>query len=261
MNQEQGCFDTLLSFVCTGRDKKTKPVKVSVSPVPTTVSDFKTAIQDRFQIPICLQSISVDSARTVLSDSQLIKDLYIRPDDCFTVTYLDKAEVETIRLFVTHWLTPFLTKLTEISEGKGDLASFQSTDFTRLHRLHGAIAYGEVLSPWNGLSTVKANRQFLIQEKIIDDILKLYSLVLKISKEKREDVLGDLEVKCQSLLWNFAETREARLYVVQRGGFELMMQSMESCWEDMTKEKIGYGLKAVHDMYGLFDHSVGCLSK
>ena len=262
MDQGQGdSFDTLLCFICTGRDKKTSPVNVSVSPAPSTVYDLKLAIQDRFQIPRCLQSISIDTTRTALLDSQLIKDLYIRPNDCFTVTYLDKADVETIRAFNTHWLAPFLTKLTEITEGKEDLATFQSTDYNRLHRLHGAIAYGNVLTPWNGLSTVEANRQFLIQEKIIDNTLKLYSLLLKASKEKREDVLGDLEVKCQSLLWNFAETREARLYVVQRGGFELMMQSIESCWAAMTKEKIGYGLKAEYDMYGLFDHSVGCLSK
>ena len=90
-------FDALLKFVCTGRSEESSKSVQSVcfSPYPSTVSDLKTAIQDRFQIPKCLQSISISSDPATLTDSQQIRSLYIHPGEYFTVTYLDRANIES----------------------------------------------------------------------------------------------------------------------------------------------------------------------
>ena len=253
-------FDALISFVCTGRGKNTPPVKASISPTPASVADLKLAIQDKFQIPKCLQFISTNSGQTPLADSQLIKDLYIRSEDCFTVTYLDRADVKTIAYFATECLRPLVAKLDAVSlSSKHDLTFFieaNTRDLSRLCHMYNTVTYDKFLMPWSGLTTVEANRQFLVQEKAIDNTIKLLSTLLDLYEHINEhDIIGGLVESCLGLLWNFAETRQSRLHVVKRGGFQLMLRSLELCSYCETDGKRPY------DMYGLFDRSVGCVSK
>ncbi len=249
-------FIAQLSFVCTGRSKKTTS-QISVSPPPKTVADLKLAIQSKFQIPKCLQLISIGSDETSLPDLQLIDNLYIRSGDNFTVTYLDEAEVHTIRKLIES-LSPFVEKLSIRCENNKDVGSFikeNTNNVNRLCYMYNVIASGNYLMPWNGLTKIEANRQFLTQEKVIDNSLKLYSLLLDNLMEKTLELTTDLVVSCLGLLWNFAETREARLYVIKRGGFGLFLHSLKHCSHHNNSDDQPY------DMYGLFDRVVGCISK
>ncbi len=254
-------FDALLSFVCTGHGdgKNTPPVKVSISPIPASVADLKLAIQEKFQIPKCLQFISMNSGQTPLADLQLIKDLYIRSEDSFTVTYLDRANVKTIGYFATECLKPLVAKLNTISlENKHDVGSFVEANTRKLSNLchmYNTVTYDNFLMPWSGLTTVEANRQFLVQEKAIDNTIKLLSTLLDVPMESKHEMFDDLVESCLGLLWNFAETRQSRLHVVKRGGYQLMLRTLELCSRSETDGKRPY------DMYGLFDRSVGCVSK
>lgn len=240
-----------LEFYCVGLEEKSPTESVSVSPAPVTISDLKTIIQSKYSIPKCLQKISLDSGQTFLSNSELISDLYVRSSDIFTVTYLAKAEVSVIKDFGTKLLRPFLVQLTDFSEKYLGLSSYRTNGVSEQAVRDGlhTIAYSHLL-PWEQQPTVEANRQFLIQEEIIDNILQLYRLLSETPYHERNSFLQDLEISCLSLLWNFAETREARVLVAQRGGFELMMQSL-----------VSHPGKTEYSMYDLFDHSVGCVSK
>lgn len=219
-------------FDCTSLGKKSPTVSVSVSPTPVTISDLKTIVQSKFSIPKCLQKISLDSGPTFLSDSELISDLYFRSGDVFTVTCLARAEVKFIKHFDIKLLCPLLINLGEFSDKIGGLSSYRSSEENDQTVCKGfrTIAYSYLL-PWDQRSTVEANRQFLVQEDIIDNTLRLYCLLLQTSYNNRDSFLQDLEISCLSLLWNFAETRQARMLVAQRGGFELMMKSLLYCPE------------------------------
>ena len=255
---EQKAWDVRLTFDCTSLETKKSPtVSVSVSPTPVTISNLKTVIQSKFSIPKCLQKISLDSGLTFLSDYELISDLYVRSSDVFTVTYLARAEVKFIKHFDTHNLCPLLIKLGDFSDKNGGFSSYRSSGESVQAVCNGfrTIAYSHLL-PWEQRSTVEANRQFLVQEEIIDKTLRLYHLLSQTPYSDRELFLQDLEISCLSLLWNFAETREARVLVAQRGGFELMMKSL------VYRPEKSYDKSGVeYNMYDLFDHSVGCVSK
>lgn len=253
---QENPWEVLLQFDSVSLKKKSPTVSVSVTPKPVTVLDVKSVIQSKFSIPKCLQKISLDSGNTYLLDSQLINELYIRSQDVLTITYLARAEVGAIKQFDLKCLCPLLIKLGEFSMKNGSLHSYSSSNPNDQTVCSGflKIAHSYLL-PWSKDATVEANRQFLVQEEIIDNTLRLYCLLRSSPYNGRDHFLQDLEISCLTLLWNFAETREARLLVAQRGGFNLMMESLV-CRPETFCEKLGVEYK-----YDLFEHSVGCISK
>ncbi len=173
------------------------------------------------------------------------------------MTYLDRAEVNIIGKLI-EILFPFVEKLSIYCEKNKDIDPFiekNSKGVDQLLYMYNTITNSNYLVPWSGLGTVEANRQYLIQEKAIDHSLKLYSLLLDNPGKQTRELISDLEVSCLGLLWNFAETQEARLYVVKRGGFGLMLRSLENCSHDTKGDRKPY------NMYGQLDRVVGCVSK
>ena len=268
-------FDTLLKFVCTGRSEESSQSAQSVcfSPYPSTVSDLKTAIQDRFQIPKCLQSISISSDPVTLTDSQLIRNLYIHPGEYFTVTYLDKAKIESC----TKYCCYFPNYIEELQDPARPLENIYNAEFETYVLWFLTEEFSlKRLSPWQSLSTAEANRQYLIQEKIIDDLLKIYSLLMDWAGKKKHLSQYDIsEIRCfvtdhdyrlmgycMYFFWYFAETREARVYVIRRGGFEVMVRAMgvfstRALLDQYYPKRSGYG----EDVIQYIRSCVGCLCK
>lgn len=224
--------------------------------VPETVADLQSFIQARFNIPKCLQKLKFEDA-TLLVGSQKLTDLYIRNEDSIIVEYSATAEIERITNLCRH-LHSVIVNFREFLEADDHLEGYSSISdegksaVEQVRGLLHTVAYS-CLVPWHQVPKIEANRQFLNQEDGVKLTIELLSLLLEAPFHSLADPLQLLLIACLSLLWNFAETRASRLAVVQLGGFQLMMKALLVHSNDRSSHN--------SEMFDLFGHAVGCISK
>lgn len=223
--------------------------------VPETVADLQSFVQARFNIPKCLQKLKFEDATLV--SSQKLTNVYIRNEDSIFVEYLATAEVEIITNLCRH-LHSVIVNFRELLEANDHLKGYSSIsdeDKSAVEQVRGVlhtVSYS-CLTPWHQVPKIEANRQLLNQEDGMKLTIELLSLLLKAPFCALADSLQLLLIACLSLMWNFAETRTSRLAVVQLGGFQLMMKALLVRSNDHTNHD--------SEMFDLFDHAVGCISK
>ena len=83
-----------LQLNCTTQ-KSTDDKTLSLSSFPSSTLELKQAIESRFSIPVCVQSVSYQLAP--LSDSDSLLERRIRSGDTLSVTYLCEADCPLIR--------------------------------------------------------------------------------------------------------------------------------------------------------------------
>lgn len=224
--------------------------------VPETVADLQSFIQAHFNIPKCLQKLKFEEA-TLLVGSQKLTNSYIRNGDSIVVEYLATAEVEKITELCRdlHSVVVNFRKLFEANDQLKGYPSVSDEDISAVEQVRGllhTVAYSCFI-PWHQVPKIEANRQLLNQEGGVKLTIELLSLLLEAPFHALADTLQLLLIACLSLMWNFAETRASRLAVVQLGGFQLMMTALLIHSNDSTNHK--------SEMFDLFDHAVGCISK
>ena len=243
-------LELLVTLNCSS-DGTSETKKLVLSPVPKLVTAVKTSIETEFNIPRCLQCVSLNEQ--VLTDSQKIADLYIRNRDHLSVTYLAKANVASIRKFVRFFLHPLTVLLGTNPKllNKKDEEIKDLMDHSESCLRH--MAFSDLL-PWQSPAT-EANRQLLIQEGGVNHTIELLSLLNQPPWDfsRWHHLLLRLEISCLSLLWNFAETGYARRMVIDRGGWDVMVRSLLHYPRDQFLVK--------YRMHDIFDAAVGCLSK
>lgn len=223
--------------------------------VPETVADLQAFIQARFSIPKCLQKLKFEDT-TLLVGSQKLTNVYIRNEDSIVVEYLATAEVDQITNLCRH-LHSVVVNFRELFEANDHLKGYSSISdeaksaFEQVRGLLHTVAFS-CLIPWHQVPEIEANRQLLNQEDGMKLTTELLSLLLEAPFHSLGDSLQLLLIACLSLMWNFAETRASRLAVVQLGGFQLMMKALLVHRNDHTNKA---------EMFDLFDHAVGCISK
>ena len=89
-----------LQLKCTSR-KSTDNKILSLSSFPTSTLELKQAIESRFSIPICVQSVSYQLAP--LSDGESLLERRIRSGDTLSVSYHCEADCQLIREII-EWL-------------------------------------------------------------------------------------------------------------------------------------------------------------
>jgi hypothetical protein len=89
-----------LQLNCTSR-KSTDSKILSLSSFPSSTLELKQAIESRFSIPVCVQSVSYQLAP--LSDEDSLLERRIRSGDTLSVSYLCEADCQLIRE-VIEWL-------------------------------------------------------------------------------------------------------------------------------------------------------------
>lgn len=244
-----GSLELLVTLNCTS-DESSETKKLTISPVPKLVAAVKTSIETAFEIPRCLQRVSLDDH--VLTDSQDIGDLYIRNKDHLSVTYLAKANVTSIREFTRLFLHPLTVLLgtdpkllNRTDKEIEDLMDYSENGLCNM-------AFSDLL-PWRS-PVAEANRQFFIQEDGVRHTVQLLSLLNQPPWDfsRWRHMLLRLEISCLSLLWNFSETAYARRMVVDGGGWEVMVRSLLHYPKDQFLAKY-----RIHD---IFDTAVGCIS-
>ena len=65
---------------------------ISFESAPENGLQLKQAIENELQIPVCLQTISLKSG--IITDGQLLSELYLRKDDVLTVEYTTEADTK-----------------------------------------------------------------------------------------------------------------------------------------------------------------------
>ena len=107
------------------------------------------------------------------------------------------------------------------------------------------------LRGWNS-SSARANRTLFKDRGGLEIVLQIYASVLHLHWDSRGELLKNIERYCLKVLWNLSETADDRLYIVQRGGFEMVLKSLShSNKEFAEKYTVGDGLCFL---------AIGCLS-
>ena len=229
-----------------------------VTPPPETVDELQSFIQEQFYIPKCVQKLKLKDS-TLLVGSQKLSDVYIRNEDSIIVSYLATAEVELVTRFCQslHPVVASFRKLFEEGEHLKGYSSINNIGDSAIEHVGGlfhTVAYS-CLVPWQQIPEVEANRQFLTQEGGVKLTIELLSFLLETPFSSLNNSLQMLLISCLSLLWNFAETHASRQVVVQLGGFRLMMKALLFHKDQSSHESQQF------EMFDLFDHVVGCISK
>ena len=96
-----------LQLNCTSR-KSTDSKILSLSSFPSSTLELKQAIESRFSIPVCVQSVSYQLAP--LSDSDSLLERRIRSGDTLSISYLCEADCQLIREIIL-WIQRVVTTI------------------------------------------------------------------------------------------------------------------------------------------------------
>ena len=96
-----------LQLNCTSR-KSTDSKVLSLSSFPSSTLELKQAIESRFSIPVCVQSVSYQLAP--LSDGDSLLERRIRSGDTLSISYLCEADCQLIREIIS-WIRRVVTAI------------------------------------------------------------------------------------------------------------------------------------------------------
>ena len=260
-------FQLLVTLYRT-EDGAVKEDILQFSSPPNTVEDLKNAVETRYDIPRCLQTIEIGD-RCIRSDDDRLSDHYVSTGDSIRVTYLYEAYVkharqltERLRRLEQHLVsrkasqeaqtnnstTTTAASGLEPSSPSENSADAFANDMSSVLDALAFFAYS-VLTGWF-TSPTKANRKCLTQVGATDAVVSLLRfLQVNFPRSERSQMqLNILEESCLTYLWNLAESIESQEPVVSQGGFELMVTALKCT--DVTRE----------DME-LLANAAGCISK
>ena len=218
-SKSENCFILHLSLHCTSTGECSDSELMLNSLFPT-VGDVKKKIEEEFQIPKCLQDLTLNG-RGDFEDHSTLRSLYIPKKSIATVYYSSSAEVDFFRRL--------MTDLVRLKETVSNLPQAENVEWSLIEncrmQLHTAV-YTYFL-PWTS-PNVHANRQFVIQEGGISLVLDLLALVYPVSGSGvpwtttavRMAVAESLLV----FLWCFAETMEDSHLILKQGAAKLLLK-------------------------------------
>ena len=214
------------------------------SAVPT-VRDVKERIEEEFQVPRCLQRLTLNG-RSDFEDHSTLASLYIPNRSVATVCYSSSAEVQ---FFAT--LMEELVSLKEIFSNLPPAGKLEWSVIENCQRqLHTALY--TYLLPWTSLS-VHANRTYIIQEGGIALVLDLLAILYPQSAGGAPSTTTAVKLALAGSLlvfiWGFAETLEDCHFVLEQGAAELLLHYLHLVSSD----------SGVEVPRTLFANAVGCV--
>ena len=218
-SKSENCFILHLSLHCTSTGECSDSELMLNSLFPT-VGDVKKKVEEEFQIPKCLQDLTLNG-RGDFEDHSTLRSLYIPKKSIATVYYSSSAQVDFFRRL--------MTELVRMKETVSNLPQTKNVEWSLIEncrmQLHAAV-YTYFL-PWTSPS-VHANRQFVIQEGGITLVLDLLALVYPVSRSgvpcTTTAVKMALAESLLLFLWCFAETMEDSHLVLEQGAAKLLLK-------------------------------------
>lgn len=191
---------------------------------PATIADIKSRVEEDFNIPVCVQSLSYEAY--CLSDGTSLDAARIRSGDTFLVTYAAEGDCPEIRK-VVRWL-----ELVREYLGVEDpsLSSPMSSDFEELielgirEELIENLAF-KYLFPW--LDAKKyTNKLYFVQFGGLDVIMDVFTLIHQHPWMQCMLHLKYVEYGILRVLWNLSETFQLRRLIMRHNGLQLCIKSL-----------------------------------
>ena len=199
-----------IHFECLS-EKTTIIREVKLPPV-TSVLQIKQYLEDKHNVPVCMQTLRHRSV--VLNEDTSIRSLRLRAGDELHVSYYAAAECEEVRS-VIKWVQAILRFLTD-GEYPADI---DDTDPVLEH-----LSF-ELFLPWES-SVKRANKQFFIVNGGLGFLVQLHEHFLHYEWCELREPLKLLESDVLSVLWNLSDTFPFRHAIIRLGGLKNCIMSL-----------------------------------
>ncbi len=204
--------------------KDTESQTISLSPL-VTITRIKEEVEENFNIPVCVQSLSYDSCP--LNDDASLEAMRIRSGDTLHITYPAKGNCKEIKAIVTwfeqvrHFL---LTEDPTISNGRFSLEFDDLLTYGIDQKLMEDVAF-KYFYPWlNQQSYV--NKLYFVSCGGLKIVMDVYAALLHHPWNDSLIELKFVQSAILHILWNLAETFELRRLIVSHNGLQLGIQSL-----------------------------------
>ena len=163
-------------------ETKPKEITVTLSQYPKTGLDAKLFIQQEFQIPVCLQTLSLQSLE--ISDKQSFNQLHLRDGDILTVNFTTQGSLNEIQAILDSMEVMIKVLETSSEEIKGTLTP--STENRLISCLNSALVDSLIMKYFTPVTSqvAKVNRVYFVHNKGIDITIHLHCLLTEIPWEK-----------------------------------------------------------------------------
>lgn len=198
-------------FECQS-DKQTTIREVDLSPV-TSVLGIKEYFEEKFNIPVCMQTLYHSSV--VLRDDTSVASLRLRDGDTLHVSYHATAECEQLH-HVIHWLETLASSFKE-----GDLPN---ASVLRNDQMLEQLAF-DFFSPWNAPEKY-ANKQFFITNGGLKLLMQVYSNLLKYQWNDLPEDCKNLEPDILTSLGYLAIDIPFRHAILKESGLKMCLMSL-----------------------------------
>ena len=196
-------------FECLS-EKKTISKEVELPPV-SSVQQIKEYFEEKYDIPVCLQTIRHNSV--VLKQDTPVASLRLRHGDEFHLTYYAAAECQAVS-GVIEWLEQLNNYFEESS------IPYSFLDQRPLEDLSF-----ELFSPWES-ATKRANKYFFIVNGGLRVLMRLCKVTLRFEWTNSDAAIKILESDMLSALWNLSEAVLFRHAILEEGGLSMCIESL-----------------------------------
>lgn len=210
-----------ISLRCIAHDN-TRVASLTVPLDALLVNDIKKHIQDKFDIPVCAQTVTHSSV--VLRDDTPISAARLRSGDELQVSYYATANCKELQVII-EWIESVVASLKvagiptskTLSPLKHTVLFDQGTHLTTLSF--------EYFSNW-GSPENRMNKLYFVQNGGLDHLSELYSMLIDEEWLEMPRQLKKLESEILSALWNLSETFQNCHEVLRRGVLAMCLKSL-----------------------------------
>ena len=190
--------------------------------IPATVADLQLCVEKVFSVPICCQTVSLESVP--LRGAESLSDLRVRNGDTFHVRYTSVGDVEDL-LEVLH-LMEVMAITIETQQSSGP---YNTAEITILNQLCPEPLHALASVYFFPCSTKRAiaNRLFFLDQHGLEILHKLFSLVSQKEWCYTPTSLQCLELAILRVLWNITAAFDVRLQILKYPFMELCIRSVK----------------------------------
>ena len=209
-----------LQLNCTSR-KSTENKLLSLSSFPGSILELKQAIESRFSIPVCVQSVSYQLAP--LSDNDSLLERRIRSGDTLFISYRCEADCQLIREIIL-WIRQVVTAIQ--SEN-----GIEANEFLTDNIIWGGInsSYHETLPihifDWLSPKAF-VNKLYFETEGGLTALVKLYRELTSRDWGSMRPLFKYLESFSIQSIGNFGEVFPLRRISLKAGVLDMVMKSL-----------------------------------
>lgn len=219
---QEGGISFKLQLNCLAR-KSSEIRTLEFDSFTSSVPVIKKAIEEKFSIPVCAQSLSYQGLPLTNDGSLLGMCTHIRSGDTLSVDYLCEAEVKLIDEIV-EWVKEVTTALLRAKVAVDGVQAADAIINRGVRNKYDIVLALEVFDWLKAKAHV--NKVFFKESGGLDAVLVLYETILKDKWEDMSQTYRYLETFCSHACANFGETFYFRRELVKRGVLDMARSSM-----------------------------------